>query len=284
MKMMSRLLLLIGWTAAAATAAVGQTPAVPLKVRWSGTPPTNVVLELSGSDVPLSPMPNHFAGTIPPAAGSLAKVPLVARYGQLGVKLMLVVRRGTRFLDFELPYSAPGSCHHSFVSNAERPAQSRSDALRAMLIAHYLLQLPSPNDCSDDFRRRLLRARHERNVELTKNSDFFDIVPEYRQAYAESVVGQSEQLAQLARMDSEVRAVEVARIYRAQLAAQQEGDYEGAYAILAELEARAAADPGWQEAVRAQRVNLARDVLFLREASMASSVAEANREGTADNQ
>lgn len=271
------LLAMVSPTAAQSPSVEAPASSTPLLIRWASQRPETLLLQTDDvGEVRLVESGGVFRGATPPSRQTIVEWPLVARYGGSDIKLILKVRHSHPGLDFQMENPGRTFCHEQYVRGVEQPSDSMRSALRALLEAHFLLKLGSPNQCTNAHRARLIRARYERNADLVREAGYFAIVPQYRDEYAQLAGNNPARLAVLQRIDNEALAIEAKELYNAQLAAQKDGRWNQALAISEGLAERKGAEPAFADALLVQRIDdtrLTTDAAYLR--TRAEIVADA---------
>lgn len=249
------------------TVAAAQNAAtIPLAIHWVHNKPDSIILEATDSELAFQEQGRSFTRALPRSSTrSLWAVAL--RYGNQRPKIVLEISGGLPSLDFNLPYRAYAFCHRNYVLEAERPAQTREEALERMLTANHLLNISDPEtQCPQAFRGRLLRARLAQNNYLVRNSTYFALVPEYltaAQAFAATENGNGAFVAWTNLVETQEREISIGRTYQAQAAAQRVGEFELARDLVSDLAARVEREPEWARAANNVSVDVSRDLVAL---------------------
>lgn len=165
----------IAITGIVATSPVLAQSQIPLEISWIGKEPPEAI-EIDGvGKLVKKTAENRFVGNISAVPDDVKFYDIDVQYIEDSYPLRIKVLPTTRIVNFTISRDKPLSCSDPFVKQVERSTTNRTQALKRALTAGYMLSRPGPNNHCRTHRKRAVRARYERYVNMATYSSIFSV-------------------------------------------------------------------------------------------------------------
>ncbi|MFT5329202.1 MAG: hypothetical protein ACI9TB_001513 [Parasphingorhabdus sp.] len=148
---------------------------IPIEISWIGSESPESIEIVGVGKLTKSAAQKTFAGMIADLPAAVKFFDIDVQYIEDTYPLTVRVLPTTKIVSFTLSREKPESCSDPYVKRIERSTTSKTQALNRALTAGYMLSRPGPNNICRTHKKRAIRARYERYVNLATYSSIFSV-------------------------------------------------------------------------------------------------------------